>query len=384
VAGNTDPQGTPAVPKPTPPSLGAPTDALVPLAAAVYKSLSAEPAGDPNVARAFALGWQMAELNGPQRSGGTGGTDGRLPGISALSAPQRRSILIKQISAGIALLADAITKAGLPAPSLAGLEATPATATVDDVHFDILATLTAADFRLGKAYGLGRALADTCRRPTDQATLAAELEPHRIANLLGWLDELSSALPPHAAGSVSRSLRRWCDVAASNTPVPRDTLLALRRAGELWRALLSGEKRADQVLRTDDYLDAARGLATQTRKLAWSVVKRFWGLTLLVAVLFVLGVVLLVVVDSSASIVAGAASLAASAGLTWKGLGGAAGKLVGHVEQPLWGAQLDAEIADAITLLPAAPPSREPVEATLQTRRDIALAIKRSDLPPDP
>jgi hypothetical protein len=55
-----------------------------------------------------------------------------------------------------------------------------------DLHIALLVDLTAADYRLGKAYGLGRALADTgaSLRGEDEArrqTLAHALEPHR-----GW------------------------------------------------------------------------------------------------------------------------------------------------------------------------------------------------------
>ncbi|MGZ4171565.1 MAG: hypothetical protein ACXVRN_09380, partial [Solirubrobacteraceae bacterium] len=43
---------------------------------------------------------------------------------------------------------------------------------------------------------------------------------------------------------------------------------------------------------------------------------------------------------------------AASAGLTWKGVGNALGGPAGALEQHVWGAELDAAIADAVTLLP--------------------------------
>jgi hypothetical protein len=120
-----------------------------------------------------------------------------------------------------------------------------------------------ADFRLGKAYGLGRALADTCRKPSDAATLKTELGRNRVANLLGWLDDLSSALRAHAAHSVAESLGRCCDWSEDHgvADVDQRTLATLRRQGEPWRALLSGEKRATETLEIDNYLDAAQDLA---------------------------------------------------------------------------------------------------------------------------
>jgi hypothetical protein len=349
-------------------AVGVPADVLRPFADAIIAA--AKPAsGDPDVSRAFALGWQMAELHGRHRRGG-GATPGRLPGLSSLHAAERREILMRQIEAGIAQLVKPIEQAGLEPPALDG-EPTPEN--VRAFHVNVLGTLTAADYRLGKVYGLGRALADTCNEPDDAQTFQDVLERHRLANLLGWLDELTSALPPYAAGSVSRSLKRWRDHAATQPEVPRETLLALRRQGELWRALLSGEKRGSDMLELDNYLDAAQRFADETGRLARGVLRRFPVLTVLAVALLVIGVVLLVVVDSAASIVAGAASILAAAGLTWKGLGSAAGKLVARVEQPLWNAELDIAIGDAITLLRGN-------KGDHADRYALALEIRRPDL----
>jgi hypothetical protein len=347
---------------------GIPADVLRPFADAIIAA--AKPAsGDSDVSRAFALGWQMAELHGRHRRGG-GGSPGRLPGLSSLDAAERRAILVRQIEAGIAQLGKPIEEAGLKPPALDG---EPTSVNVRAFHVNVLGTLAATDYRLGKAYGLGRALADTCLEPDDAETFRAELGHHRIANLLGWLDELTSALPPYAAGSVSRSLKRWRDYAAQPGEAPEGTLLALRRQGELWRALLSGEKRGKDMLELGNYLEAAERFADETARLAREVLRRFPVITALAVALLVIGVVLLVVVDSAASIVAGAASILAAAGLTWKGLGGAAGKLVAQVEQPLWNAELDIAICDAITLLPEN-------EGDHGDRRALALEMRRPDL----
>jgi hypothetical protein len=348
--------------------VGVPADALRPFAEAIIAAANPDSAGDPDVSRAFALGWHMAELNSTHRRTG-GGTPGRLPGLSSLNATERREILLRQIDAGLAQLGKPIKQACLKSPTLP--DAPPAD--VRDIHVAVLRTLVAADYRLGKAYGLGRALADTCNQPDDAQTFRAELESHRIANLLGWLDDLTSALPPYAAGSVSRSLKRWCAYAEAHDAPPRDMLLALRRQGELWRALLSGEKRGRDMLELDNYLEAAQGFADKTGRVAREVLRRFPALTALVVALLVIGAVLLLVVDSAASIVAGAASIVAAAGLTWKGLGSAAGKLVARVEQPLWNAELDIAICDAITLLPEN-------QRDHGDRYGLALEIRRPDL----
>jgi hypothetical protein len=83
-------------------------------------------------------------------------------------------------------------------------------------------------------------------------------------------------------------------------------------------------------------------------------VRRFPAVAIFAALLFVAGVALVVVGASSASVVAGLGGIIASVGLTWRGIGGSLGRLIGHLERPLWGAALDAAITDAITLTPGA------------------------------
>ena len=85
---------------------------------------------------------------------------------------------LDQVQAGITKLAGRIIKAGLELPDAEQFgdsltEASDPVArqqTIRGFHVRLLATLTAADFRLGKAYGLGRALADTTRDPPDYVT----------------------------------------------------------------------------------------------------------------------------------------------------------------------------------------------------------------------
>jgi hypothetical protein len=62
--------------------------------------------------------------------------------------------------------------------------------------------------------------------------------------------------------------------------------------------------------------------------------------------------VVLFVVGGGAHIVAGAGSLVAAFGISWKVVGGTLGKVANRLEPPLWGAVLDTAITDAITLKP--------------------------------
>jgi hypothetical protein len=314
----------------------------------------------------------MAELFRPKQRRSIQSADDDLPGLGSLGDSERTLILIKQVQAQLAKLKEPIEKSGGSLVDLTGLTALIAKegelkAKVLAIHGELLATLTAADYRLGKAYGLGRALADTCRKPRDEASLKEELAAYRVANLLGWLDDLSSALPPHAAHSVGASLKRWVEWASvpPQSQTTEEALHTLRRQGDLWRGLLSGEKQGSGMLEIDNYLDAARELADQMHRILRGVVRRFPMVTSAVVLLICLGVGLFVVGGTS-GVVAGAGSIIAALGLTWKGLGGALGQLASKLEQPLWGAVLDGAIADAITLLPDN-------KADLHGRRELAL-----------
>jgi hypothetical protein len=67
--------------------------------------------------------------------------------------------------------------------------------------------------------------------------------------------------------------------------------------------------------------------------------------------LFIGGVLLVALTDSEAAIVAGAGTILASLGLTWRGAGRTLGGLASKLERPLWGAELDIAVTQAITLL---------------------------------
>ena len=367
---------------------GAPTDAIAGLGAALLKTAETTPAGStvPNVSAAFALGWHMSELYTRHLP-----ADKRkpvdLPGLGDLRKQRPLALVIDQVEVGVNALEGLVTQAGLDPIDLTKVKLLSEKKTNDDpvlaTHDQLLIELTAADARIGTAYGLGRALADSCQEPDDLAGLKKELSPYRIANLLRWLDDLASALPAHAAHSVAASLGRWRDalyppnsgriqiswspletwrswqerrrrpkaLSATDAKKVDEAMKALRRQGELWRALLSGEKQGKDMLEVENYLDAGRQLLSQTAAIVRGLVRRMPLLASAVAVL-VGGGIWLLSKGNSGHLVAGATSVLVGLGLTWKGLGGALGQLGGKLEQPLWGAALDDAIADAITLLP--------------------------------
>jgi hypothetical protein len=353
---------------------GTPSDALTALANAVVddaKHPPAEPAPDPKVAAAFALGWQMAELYRPDPKTRTAVANDDLPGLGRLDSVDRATISLNQIVAALAKLGPAIEAASLAVPNtkalLSAYDATPPnyevrSQAVREFYVELLSTLTAADFRLGKSCGLGRALADTCRNQTSIDALKGEFKPYRIAELCSWLDDLASVFPAHAAKSVHESLLRWsttlnnpnADLAAGGAAASaaNDMMRCIDRQGQLWRGLLSGEKSGADMLVVENYLSAASGMLRTAKRVVWSFIGRFWLLVIVILLLFGGGIALILLSSSSASIIAGATGVLASAGLTWKGVGGALGGIAGPIELNLWGAELNHAIADAITLLP--------------------------------
>jgi hypothetical protein len=345
-------------------------------------SMSApEPTGDPEVMAAFVLGWQMSELYNP---GPWPGTDAQpdvdLPGLGELGGSQRAELGLKQVEVGLKSLEGKVKAAGLDVPSVteakeklpaAKLEE-PYRAAIFELHVELLTTLTATHFKLGKSYGLGRALADTTRLPKDLESLHEKLQPHRIATLRAWISDLTSLFPPHTGHSISDSLDEWvawAETQPKTGPLDTKNKRLLRRQGERWRALFSGEKRGTDDLKFGGYVDAGVQAFSQMRTLAWQFARRFWLEIIAVLVLIAGSLALVLTNPDAGEAAAGALGLLASIGITWKGVGATLGKAAAQAERPIWEAALDVEIVKAMSLLPTNPrvqtytPPRLPTEA---------------------
>src|SRR3954452_9421387 len=244
------------------------------LASAAKQGLP-EPEPAPRVAAAFAMGWQVAALYRPEQRGTViPASEDDPPSTARLSDAELLERGLQRIQVAIHGLHDVVERAGVALPDVGALRSELAAATdararravITTLHAQLVSILGAADFRLGKAYGLGRALADTTRNPVSLETLRAEMTDARVASLVSWLDDLASAFPPHAGHSVRESLRAWhAWAAAAGDRTDVATWALLRRQGELWRSLLTGEKRATDMLEIGNYLDAAERLAEHGR-----------------------------------------------------------------------------------------------------------------------
>jgi hypothetical protein len=222
-----------------------------------------------------------------------------------------------------------------------------------NLHCQLLEALSVADFRLGKAYGFGRALAETAlvpgaSKPLDaESDFRAQFKSGRLFTIKCWLFDLKSLLPPHTAYAVYKTLGTWEDWVNKGSHNPKDWSTArgaVRKQGRIWRELLSGEKSAQDLLDLPGYLVAARDVAGNVaRSLA-----RYWWLGLSAAILIVGGVGFAVYVhdvSSSVRLVSALVWLAGVVGVSLKGIGALLGGVLKDVEGWLWQSELDEAVA---------------------------------------
>jgi len=326
--------------------------------------------GDVRVCSAVSLGWQVAQLyHSPVRTGPVLDPDRteRLPGRSDFSAAARSKWLGEQIGATAADLLPA-QPAGLHAALtavLANLEDTDRSrdATLDSVftlHCRLLEALSIADFRLGEAYGLGRALAETALVPVAagddeaEATFRELLGTGRVGTIKDWLTELKTMLPDHAAYAVSTALDDWSSwVAGPHAPGDwPGAKTAMRAQGYIWRELITGEKAGTDLLSLAGYLDAARQIArravTATR---WLILA-----TLVAAAGVVIAMIFLEGIPPTARLLAALAWLGATLLAALKASGALLASAAKGAEGWLWQTELDESVATAATRMP--PPAR--------------------------
>jgi hypothetical protein len=346
------------------------------------------------VVASFVLGWHVAELfhaNVPGTVQRRPGSVDRLTGIGELDPLSRARLLLTQVRVDLAT-AWRFGRSGQDPPDTGPVQALleadmrqpgQLRAAVAELHRQLLMALTAADFRLGKAYGLGRALAQTALVPDAQhpETFRRIFARFRLDNLLGWLADLRSAFPPHAAEAVSGSLQAWAAWSdaptlrpavgdpgqaqgrrprrPSSRPVDWSAALdresvtrALHRQGQLWRALLSGERHGLDLLSSDDYLSAADQLLGHLRRLTMRFLRRFWITTTVVAATVATALVVVVVVRAASAVVAAILAAAGTIGITWKGAASGLGRVLAQAQRPLWDSELDVAVANAVTWLP--------------------------------
>lgn len=385
------------------------------------------------VAACFGLGWRMEELFGrydiPERPPHPYDVT-RLPGLSDLTSYDRQRLgldqvdfVLGQVTAEIA--APPAVPLNLTVDARRKLEATilgregaaerrrEYKAALGKLHIDLLVTFTAAEASFGKAYGLGRALADTTRPRQTADQFKKSFEQHRIGQLYVWLDELASLLPEHAARSVGQSLGWWEEAVTASAgheklstssmpanyassvitppsrwkratarlapsrsgrseqldpPTLESLAAAIGRQGELWREVLTGEKQCTDMLNPADYLRAgdrlARHDATMVGQALWAVLP-----LLILLLLFLAAVVVVLVLIPGSAVARAATAVATGAGAVsgvWKVVRTRVSPIAAQLERPLWGTEMNVAAAEAITIPPVGTPQDPQWEAAFE------------------
>jgi len=348
---------------------------------------------------AVALGWELSDLYTQRKTGSAeSGLPENLPGVEGLAPRQR-------VEAGIAKVSVLIERVLAPlsnGPSRPAVEPLREVSEGDggaweravyDLHVGLVTTLSAHDVTLYHAYDLGRLLADTCHEPQDLSALIDRLEPEALLPIEGRLADLSSRLAPHSAAAVAATLEQWkgWTVEARARESMNGVRGALARQGDLWRALLTGEKDARQMLDPDTFVAASVRHASRLGTLLRGLAGAFLPATVMLAVTTLL--VLWVIVSGSAiaTVIAALGALAATLVVIRKCVSLTVEETVGELRAQLWGAEIDAAVAQSILRLPPAAPatakrpklslSKPPIEGertTITQRVERALHVTHS------
>jgi hypothetical protein len=256
---------------------------------------------------------------------------------------------------------------------------------IAEIHQVMLESLTVADYRLGKSYGLGRALAETTIIPCAiasgrglgghrskkqlgeafQAGLLGELESGRVFTLQAWLLDLRDWFPDHAADAVATTLGGWSLWAFRPTigkltfdwddDRAREGLeRALRRQGDMWRGLLSGEKDPRNIVAANFYFAAMASVVRKMARLALQFLGTAIGLVLFLAVVVaILALYFSSTTHSNTGTLAAVVGLLSALGITTGSIGASVQKAWSKAEDPLWEAEVSAAVANAAWQNPA-------------------------------
>jgi hypothetical protein len=197
-------------------------------------AVDGKPAGPITETTCLQLGWSMQRLYRarPRSESADGKLPDRLPGLKRLTSASRAELDLKRARTCLSSVAKALAWETARTPALdviedrlAAFKPTADPTPTDDVegligsfrkavldsHIELLTAMTGAGASYGKAYNLGRALADTCRPNQKPDDLRGSFDPYRLKQLQQWLDDLATVLPSHAAKAVVRSLSWWRD-----------------------------------------------------------------------------------------------------------------------------------------------------------------------------
>jgi hypothetical protein len=241
-------------------------------------------------------------------------TDGDEPceDLPGLSIERRVEVYCRQIESAVARFGfdferDPVLLADLKRvrTQLTAVQDPDAEAAVEKLHLTLLAALSAAHYKFGKAYLLGSGLASLYRDGPGWIASSRHrcvhaldrFDPCTIGALLDALADLHCVLPHNSAGTVSLSLQMTFPDEVSRRPRPGRSAkhldpTELRLQGHRWRAMLTGETEVVAILETADYVQAGMSLIGDFRKLLRHTVSQFWLPLTVIGILGATGIVL--------------------------------------------------------------------------------------------
>jgi hypothetical protein len=356
----------------------------------------------PPVGSVFALGWLMAQLfDGRRRKSASdrqpafNGTV-QLPLVADLDPPDLLTFLVTDLHDLLAPFPPDLDSAvQAEAEKVAPGSAEPFNevsfnAYVGTLHLSILDSL-ADDFEQLYAYQLGLALSDMCWLVTvdaDADTFISVFRRGQVAAMQTLLNGSGAALPPSSATIVSQSMNKWADWVDVNAPKLRGSAWAssadavtgsLRMQGSIWHSALTADPEVSLNPAIGAWVQAAVAISRATRTVTLSILRRFWPIVVVGAV--VLGGLLYLVISSlsgASQVWASLVTVGAFAGCGGAGLGSGVSRAFGGIGYEVWSAaKLDAQ-AWNITFLPAVPQTT--MQRTQLDNRGVALPRIRKNV----
>jgi hypothetical protein len=357
----------------------------------------------PPVGSVFALGWLMAELFDDRRRASVADRQPafngavQLPLVSDLDPHDLLNFLVTDLNdliypyPGLTcadVRAEAVKKPGAEDPFDKDRFSTALSA----LHLAILDELADEQQQLS-AYQLGLALSDMCWLVTPDigpGTFISMFKRGQVAAMQTWLNGAGDAIPPSTASIVGQSLTKWAEWVDVNAPKLRattttwasspDTLVsALRVQGSVWHSVLTADPDVSLDPAMGAWVQAATAVAHATRTVTWGILRRFWPLLGLCAVVLG-GLLYLVIANLSGASEAWASMVAVAAvvGGGGAGLGAAVSRAFGGIGFEIWNAaKLDAQSWN-VTWLPAM--QQGAVQRTRLDNRGVAAPRIRKNI----
>lgn len=324
---------------------------------------------------AFSLGWVMAQLFDPRRLtidelfSPPFNPSVQLPLVADLDLARRRELALADLGDLLGVVAPGVPGATLAAVKTAGLapvvDDQALAARLQDLHQAILDQLVSDDQQIS-AYQLGLTLSDTCWLPTAAGgpeTFMVMFQRGQVAALKSWLAAAGDRIPAGSAGIAGQSLENWQDWIEVNAPAISKNWTASGQADQIikalhiqsmaWHSVLVGDPQTSGAPSMNAWLQASSAVVRAARTVTVSVLRRFWWLILLIA-LVIGGVLALVIVNlhGASEVWTSILWVGASVGISGAGLMSTVGKALSGVGSEVWIAARADAAAWNVTWLP--------------------------------